>query len=418
MSQKDQEQRDTFLYRFPKLLALRQSLQQAEATDNTVEQNDTSTPGSVIRELAETALYEMTKTCADLFENLVAVLDERVILFSAEWPFDRFVGLRNSFAYWTDFLGVLGPKSISLDKRLEKHAEVKELVWELLAMVDRSITHCKPDRPVFPPSMHVNRMANKQRTSVATLYEARSNSPEEARQMLQAIDSAIERLHFLARTIRRASHREPGKELLGFRSRGDELFHQYAITRVKMLFPYAKKSLWEHIGGFMATRRAALLLTQQHAIGLTAKRDNESSDRTGIQAISPGSHQGSVSTSQNMCETPSQNRIPVPNFASNSKLGLLRPSTMGKSSFKEIYHKQSTISIPSSTFSRQDSKTALEYPTPPPFKDESGKVPCTFCREPLQLSKSDLKNKKNSWTYVIIPTSVNEQNHPRLTNKQ
>lgn len=126
--------------RFPKLLAFRQSLQlvKQEAADDTT---------SIRQIAATTTLYNVAKKCSDQFEELVSALRDHAGtgLFSEEWSYDRFVGLRNSFIYWADYLGALAPGSSSLDTRLDNHADIRLLVWELLATVDRNIGYSKRD---------------------------------------------------------------------------------------------------------------------------------------------------------------------------------------------------------------------------------------------------------------------------------
>jgi hypothetical protein len=49
-------------------------------------------------------------------------------------------GLRNNFAFWIDYTGALADIGASLDDRLQGHDEIKEMVMELLEMVDRNLS--------------------------------------------------------------------------------------------------------------------------------------------------------------------------------------------------------------------------------------------------------------------------------------
>lgn len=251
-------------------------------------------------------------------------------------------------------------------------------------------------------------MIAKYLAQVAILLESPSDSIEEAQQVFSAVDSAITRLHFLARAIRRASQWKFDPESLGFRTDEDRLFHWFAIDRVQRLFPAAKKSLCEHMSDFMATRRAALIRMQQHAQVLAEKREVNPLPRIGTQAGIQASQRRTISSSQISHESStssSQNRATISEV--HGRASILTPapqmSDLRSSAFRQNYYKQTLVSISSSNYSLQGSKTASEYPLPPQFKGETGCVPCIFCLEPVQMNRANLKSKKNIWTCVPSP---------------
>jgi hypothetical protein len=100
------------------------------------------------------AIYDVTEACFDIFERLVSAVDadaspEKSLLVSdisesstKELSSD-IRGLRNSFAFWIDYTGALAPIGASLDDRLQDHGEIKEMVVELLEMVERNLCRCK-----------------------------------------------------------------------------------------------------------------------------------------------------------------------------------------------------------------------------------------------------------------------------------
>ena len=99
-----------------------------------------------------TVIYDVSDACFDVLERLVSATDadsspeQALVVFdsatSDESPRD-IRGLRNSFAFWIDYTGALAPVGASLDDRLQGHDEIKEMVVELLEMVERNLRHCK-----------------------------------------------------------------------------------------------------------------------------------------------------------------------------------------------------------------------------------------------------------------------------------
>src|SRR5271156_1272682 len=101
---------------------------------------------------AATAIYDVTDACFDVLERLVSAVDadfspEQALLVSDSASSDEsprdIRGLRNSFAFWIDYTGALAPVGASLDDRLHDHDEIKEMVVELLEMVERNLRRRK-----------------------------------------------------------------------------------------------------------------------------------------------------------------------------------------------------------------------------------------------------------------------------------
>lgn len=99
-------------------------------------------------ENTETAIYGITEACLDILERLASELQLSSNLQQDEEPSESVLsdtsppditGLRNSFAFWIDYTGALAPVGASLDDRLHGHDEIKEMVIELLEMVERNL---------------------------------------------------------------------------------------------------------------------------------------------------------------------------------------------------------------------------------------------------------------------------------------
>lgn len=215
----------------------------------------------------------------------------------------------------------------------------------------------------------------------------------------------MERLHFLSQAIKHASANRSETQLLSFERDEDSLFCIFAMNYVKKLFPNARKSLREHLGSSIARRRFKLLSKQQHAQRISAFKEQEHSPVVQGKTPQQSTHTLRVkdmSRDQHSHGLSSQRPF-TPGLATETPR--MEASTMKKSVFERVYRQGLTSSIPSSTFSRQDSKTAAEYPPPPCLRDgkdtTNARVPCPFCLEPLQLIDKDLKKEPNTWTYVF-----------------
>jgi hypothetical protein len=103
-----------------------------------------------------TAIYDITERCIDMLERLAPTDDaasptDQTSLASDNLPAEDHTassttesvrdirGVRNSFAFWIDYTGALAPIGAALDDRLDGHDEIKDMVVELLEMVERNL---------------------------------------------------------------------------------------------------------------------------------------------------------------------------------------------------------------------------------------------------------------------------------------
>ncbi|KFY82289.1 hypothetical protein V498_08627, partial [Pseudogymnoascus sp. VKM F-4517 (FW-2822)] len=198
---------------------------------------------------ASTVIYDITNVCLDTFEELVLSADahyfwdqeqEHSLLSdapSSEEPPHDITGLRNSFAFWIDYTGALAPDRASLDDRLHSNDDIQEMTVELLEMVEKNLSRLQQN-------MDEN----------GTFLNA------DSQHWLSAIDSALDRLNFLANAIRQDSATRYEQTMLNFVTDEDEVFHAIVISYVKLKCPNAKPSLREHMGDSISSRRRAILL--------------------------------------------------------------------------------------------------------------------------------------------------------------
>lgn len=252
-------------------------------------------------------------------------------------------------------------------------------------------------------------------TPVAIVLKSPSDAFEEAQHIFPAVDSAISRLHSLARAIRRSSRKETDVTSLSVRGTEHEDFRRFALAYVQRLFPAARLSLYEHMSNFLTMRRVALLRMQQHAQDLAEKQEVKPTDASDTKPDIQGLRQATAPSGRTESKAPPRNQIPASKIHSPASIVTrdLPKSVFDKARFREFYHKTSTVPVASSSYSRQDDKTSSDYPPPPQFKGESGRVPCTFCREPIQINSTNLKKKTNEWTYV---SKHSHQVQPPISN--
>ncbi|KAH7218857.1 hypothetical protein DER44DRAFT_739024 [Fusarium oxysporum] len=322
---------------------------------------------------AATAIYDVANACFDVLERLVSAVDadsspEQALLTSDsasadESPYD-IRGLRNSFAFWIDYTGALASAGASLDDRLHGHDEIKEMVVELLEMIERNLRRLEQKRDENTPFPNA-----------------------ESQRWLSAIDSAIDRLHFLASAIRKASARRKEQDIFNFVSDEDKFFRSMAISYVKWKCPNARPSLREHMGDSIAERRQALLQRHRHAKKLKTRRVPKPPSALKY-------NQSFASSVEKSAAEPAVGDISCISASAVGSKATQASEMDRKVAMQHIYHKPA-LSIRSSGSSQQGDSISAEYPDPPRIKPGEKHVQCPYCLEPLPAAKmrDDTKNK-------------------------
>ncbi|KAL5090449.1 hypothetical protein Trisim1_004349 [Trichoderma cf. simile WF8] len=338
---------------------------------------------------AAATIYDITDACFDVLERLVSVSDTYPLPQLEPFISDEALcnessrdirGLRNSFAFWADYTGALAPVQASLDYRLQNHDQVKEMVIELLEMVERNLCRLEQSHEKDP------RFSNT-----------------ESRRTLSAVDSALDRLNFLARAIRKASVRSQEQDLLNFTNDEDKLFRKFAISYVKRKYPNARSSLREHMGNSIAAHRRVLLLKHQHASKLKLRR-----------APKPLYHQ---KVQQPPLATSKIEHLEIPvskvflhsqsSMAADSRI--TQASQMDGKRALQIIHQKPTLSIRSSGSFQPEDSTQMQYPDPPRINPGERYAQCPYCMEPL-LEVDLLRGSKNKYWV----NHVNQDLHPYI----
>ncbi|KAL7817991.1 hypothetical protein V8C44DRAFT_347549 [Trichoderma aethiopicum] len=138
-------------------------------------------------------IFELASECEQLFAQHVSRLKDEADANAA-----KAVGeFQQRFAAWAAFLGVFAAPERSLDRKLQRHAEVLDLVLRLLDVMKRNLTYL----------FEAHDFSNENDIEPTTSAPA---SPSRYRlrisvESLRGIEGAIERLHHLGGTIRSSS---------------------------------------------------------------------------------------------------------------------------------------------------------------------------------------------------------------------
>lgn len=197
--------------------------------------------------------------------------------------------------------------------------------------------------------------------------------------VLRAVDSALDRLHFLATAIRRASAKRLEYNVGSFLTDEDVLFRRDAASFVKWKFPEARKTLCQQLGDSIAVRRRMLLQRNRHAKKLAVRRTPETA--------TPATHQHNVQLSLQATDRQVNERIVHGvNLPSGAGTRASKPNPQAVV-LRQIFVParlalSSTISSSSST-----PGDMFEYPNPPKVKDGEKHTPCPYCLKPLETAK-------------------------------
>ena len=206
---------------------------------------------------------------------------------------------------------------------------------------------------------------------------------------LQAIDYALDRLHFLGSAIRKASAKRLQYNVTSFLVEEDAMFQKYATAVVKLNFPEARPSLHEHLGDTIAVRRKFLLQKLRHATKLTARRNPEANKLLERGVDNP--------TKPQMAIISGQRRETRPSTAMQSKATQASKPNRETPAFQRIFQPASPIlrSIVSSTSSVYDD--SVEYPECPKVTDSDKHVKCPYCLKGLRAEHLRGPRKEEYW---------------------
>lgn len=204
-------------------------------------------------------------------------------------------------------------------------------------------------------------------------------------EVLPAVDSALDRLHFLATAIRKASAKRLEYNAATILTSDDTVFRRDVISLVKCKFPDARKTLCEQLGESIAIRRRMLIKRQNHSKKLAVRRESE--------ATTPDEQTLDVLPSPQMPDGQS-NRPYVPKATQSSAVTWAsRPDPQAivlrnvQSAPKPELRSESS----SASYAPGDS---FQYPDPPKAKNGQD-TRCSHCLERLKTSSLGIVEKEH-----------------------
>lgn len=200
----------------------------------------------------------------------------------------------------------------------------------------------------------------------------------------RAIDSALDRLHFLAAVIRKASARQLEYNVATFLTDDDIVFRSNAASLVRWRFPNARRTLCEQLGNAIAVRRRMLLHKHHHALKLTVRRlvpEAVPSTRQSGQDPEPRSSRPGAANPRLMKMTVRPLNVPAS--------GITKASTPDPQApvLRYLHHPpRPALTSVISTISAAPGDS-FEYPPPPQTKQGETRVQCPYCLMPLDLGE-------------------------------
>lgn len=338
------------------------------------------------------SIYAAAVACVKLFD--LYLKSPRIV----ETSRDVAAELLGRFNLFAAYAGALAPPKASLDARLADHSDVRDMVLELLAMVQRNIIHGKnalssfhspsegwpwPLRADVHPELHLSDAESAPDSEPVKLGEG--DPP--LLLGLGAVDAALKRLNSLAVAIRRSAVRNYQQRVsVGAAAphSSEELCYKQFVRR---RFPHASDSLVEHVGRSIHTRGRSMYYQQRHNKKIREIRMQTYPDLPEASEALEGT------TVDQPTVSPTWNPEPIipmseTNASRIDKVELHRRVTGPKPSL-------SHVSRGSSVRESQDER--FGYPKKPSATKSTFRVDaCPLCSEPLELT--GLTDKK--WRYV------------------
>ncbi|PON20791.1 hypothetical protein TGAM01_v210299 [Trichoderma gamsii] len=299
--------------------------------------------GFVVHESSQ-PIFDAAQLCTKHFEDYFKAADgakgDNYLEMEEQW---------GRFNQWAAYIGAFAVPRASLDARLTPHIEIKDMVLELLDMMQDNF-------------VWVNSVDNAEEISESSVG-------------LPAIKAAIDRLLILSANIRRSARHS---DRLKQNSRSDQHESLYLLL-VQKRFPGARESLCSQLGSSIHTRGISLQYMQEHNKKLAYHRkDTDDLEVTG------GEHEERITA-------PAVSHLKKDMVPKRHERKVARgPETLHSAvSPSAVERIKQTTRYPSSTIISRGSTIQdaqlNEYDNPPKPKqrDRNRSQPCAICAEPL-----------------------------------
>lgn len=195
----------------------------------------------------------------------------------------------------------------------------------------------------------------------------------------RAIDAALDRLHFLAVAIRKASAKTLEQTVGTFLTDDDTIFRRDAAILLRRRFPAARTALCQQLCDSIAVRRRLLLQSNRHAKKLTVRRVAETETLDSQPSPNWQTPPPRPTSSHAPKKTPSR-LLTFPSGITKAS----RPDSKAAVQLRRALHAPAprVLSTTMSTISTTQADH-MEYPPPPKAKGGETRIQCQYCLTPL-----------------------------------
>ncbi|RTE80926.1 hypothetical protein BHE90_004564 [Fusarium euwallaceae] len=362
-------------------------------------------------------IYRSAVNCGVLFEQLLKQ--------SSQNSGQHFAALRDHhlrFEHWTEYVGALAEEQASLDDRLKPYPEVRDLVLQMLQMLESNLHHVlqfEPNattvvKPIDDPTGDRGRPNPKigaHGTVKLTPEGATRLSASLAVQAaLKAVQEAIDRLQRLAIIIRRSSTVTIASRVKNFALKTDAAenaeFNKLVLIRINAILPGISESLASQLLESISHRRLRLLYQRRHQKKLGRRRPGRSNQTLPREAegekLKLDSPQRPAMPEAGTGESVRQASVYTKSQANSDTAH----SSFNLSAF---YRYQSrAASTQSDNITVTSVTQGCSYPRPPKLQEGARTARCDWCYE--EISTSELQTsgwwrshfKKDLEPYVCI----------------
>jgi hypothetical protein len=334
-------------------------------------QRDGTHEGSVVHESSQ-PIYDTAQLCSKHFEHLLETTD------GTGEDYLAIEELRGRFNQWAAYVGAFAVPRASLDARLNPHEDIRDMVLELLSMIQSNLK--------WGNFVLLLRRENALTLSTVNVSDA-DEEISETSPGLPAVEAAIDRLLILSVNIRRSARRTH-RLRQGTRDAQDE---SLCRLLVQTRYPHARNSLCNQLGASIYVRGRSLQYLQEHNKKLAYQRENQDDSEE------------PTNDEDGPKEEVSAPVVSIEDVASKKQKAIQGPETLPSVvSPSAIVRLNRTKRNPSSTIISRGSAVrdgqGNEYDYPPQPKQKDGKryQSCTICATPLEVQTLT----KHAWKYA------------------
>ncbi|KAI9684270.1 MAG: hypothetical protein M1822_005743 [Bathelium mastoideum] len=277
--------------------------------------------------------------------------------------------LRGRFNQWAAYVGAFAAPRASLDARLARNGDIRDMVLELLYMIQSNLKW----------GNFVDRLP---RENALTLFIVNvGDAAEESSQItpgLLAIDAAMNRLITLSVYIRRSARRNHRLRQETRDAQDESLCRLLVQTR----YLYARKSLCSQLGNSIYVRGMSLQYLQEHSNKLAYQRESQDgSEKPTNDNDMPEEMISALVVSAEDVISQKQRTIQGPETIPS----VVSPSAISR--IKQMKGNPSSTIISRGPTLQDGQRNEYEYPPQPMQEDGKKYQRCSICAAPLEVSK-------------------------------